>query len=104
MANDMEDTVGQKTFWTVCTALCLLALGSFGHSQFLDSEQTAEKREWRKGFKYDVKDSIDQVKASVKELKEEQREQAKEIRADTGKIQDGLNRLLLTDSRRERTH
>lgn len=103
MANDREDHVNAKTFWTVCSALCLLTIGSFGHSQFLDSGQTEEKREWRKGFKYDVKDSIDGVKQSVKELKQEQREQVDRIRDDTGKIQESLNRLLLTDRNRERT-
>lgn len=96
MANDREDAVGQKTFWTVCTALCLLASGSFVHSQFLDSAQTQEKIEWRKSFKVDIKESIDGVKESVKDLKQEQRDQVKDIRSDTKTIQDSLNMLLLT--------
>lgn len=104
MANDREDTVNRTTFWTVCSALAILSATSFGHSQFLDSGQTDEKREWRKEFKHDVKDSIDGVRQGVRELKQEQREQVDRIREDTSKIQDSLNRLLLTDKRLHGTH
>ena len=104
MANDKEDAVNQKTFWTVCTALAVLSLGSFGHSQYLDGRQTDEKNVWRQDFKGDIRSAIDAVKDSVKDLKAEQREQAKSIREDTQKIQDSLNRLLLTDQRRDRAH
>lgn len=102
MANDREDAVSQKTFWTVCSALALLSIGSFGHSQYLDGKQTDEKTVWRQDFKGDIRRSIDEVKNSVKDLKEEQRDQAKNIRDDMKNIQEGLNRLL-TDQRRERS-
>ncbi|MBI4000497.1 MAG: hypothetical protein HY348_01770 [Nitrospira defluvii] len=91
-----------KTFWTVCSALALLSIGSFGHSQYLDGKQTDEKTVWRQDFKGDIRRSIDAVKDSVKDLKDEQRDQAKSIREDTKNIQESLNRLL-TDQRRDRT-
>lgn len=103
MANDREDTVNAKTFWTVCSALGLLTLSSFGHSQYLDGKQVEEKHLWRQDFKGDVRRSINDMTTSIKELKQEQREQVDKIREDTWKIQDSLDRLLLTEPRRERT-
>jgi hypothetical protein len=94
-----EDAVSHKTFWTVCSAITLLCVGSFGHSEYLDSKQSDEKKEWRQDFKSDIKGSIGEVKDQVKDLKREQQHQTDQIRQDTQRIQDSINRLL--DDQRE---